>query len=200
MIDHDKDFGFLEFAGQRYHYSRAYAGMRNPGLGWKRVVYCVGAPLLPPFLYYRMAKNLSRAPRLRRAFVRSTPLIAAYSRDLGPRRGSRLRRRRRRQPAEGALMPGFVGIDATLWRNRRGYGRFARNAVAALVAADPTVRYRLYVDPRQRRSSPSRGRSCGACASSAARTSRQRTARAVASATWSASPGPSAPTRRTRFS
>jgi glycosyltransferase involved in cell wall biosynthesis len=44
-------------------------------------------------------------------------------------------------------MPGFVGIDATLWRNRRGYGRFARNAVAALVAADPTVRYRLYVDP-----------------------------------------------------
>jgi hypothetical protein len=52
--------------------------MRNPGLGWKRVVYCVGAPLLPPFLYYRMAKNLSRAPRLRRAFVRSTPLIAAY--------------------------------------------------------------------------------------------------------------------------
>jgi len=44
-------------------------------------------------------------------------------------------------------MPGFVGIDATLWRNRRGYGRFARNAVEALVAADPTVRYRLYVDP-----------------------------------------------------
>ena len=22
-------------------------------------------------------------------------------------------------------MPGFVGVDATLWRNRRGYGRFA---------------------------------------------------------------------------
>ncbi len=44
-------------------------------------------------------------------------------------------------------MPGFVGIDATLWRNRRGYGRFARNAIAALVAADPTVRYRLYADP-----------------------------------------------------
>ena len=78
VIDHDKDFGFLEFAGQRYYYSRAYAGMRNPGLGWKRVVYCVGAPLLPPFLYYRMAKNLSRAPQLRRPFVRSTPLIAVY--------------------------------------------------------------------------------------------------------------------------
>jgi alpha-1,3-rhamnosyl/mannosyltransferase len=44
-------------------------------------------------------------------------------------------------------MPGFVGIDATLWRNRRGYGRFARNAVSALVAADPDVHYRLYVDP-----------------------------------------------------
>ena len=44
-------------------------------------------------------------------------------------------------------MPGFVGVDATLWRNRRGYGRFARNAVTALVAADPGVHYRLYVDP-----------------------------------------------------
>jgi alpha-1,3-rhamnosyl/mannosyltransferase len=43
-------------------------------------------------------------------------------------------------------MPGFVGVDATLWRNRRGYGRFARNAVAALVAGDPQVEYRLYAD------------------------------------------------------
>ena len=43
-------------------------------------------------------------------------------------------------------MAALVGVDATLWLNRRGYGRFARNAVASLVAADPGHRYRLYVD------------------------------------------------------
>lgn len=78
VIDHDKDFGFLEFAGQRYHYSRAYAGMRNAGLGWKRVVYCLGAPLLPLFLYRRMSKSLDRAPELERTFMRATPLILVY--------------------------------------------------------------------------------------------------------------------------
>lgn len=39
-----------------------------------------------------------------------------------------------------------VGIDATVVRNRRGYGRFARNALPALLAADPGTRYVLYVD------------------------------------------------------
>lgn len=78
VIDHDKDFGFVEFAGQRYHYSRAHAGMRNPELGWKRVVYFVGSPLLVPLLYARTARNVRRAPALRRAFRRATPLILVY--------------------------------------------------------------------------------------------------------------------------
>ena len=33
VIDHAKDFGFREFASQRYHYSRSYAGTRNYELG-----------------------------------------------------------------------------------------------------------------------------------------------------------------------
>ena len=37
VIDHAKDFGFREFTSQRYHYSRSYAGMRNPDLGPRRV-------------------------------------------------------------------------------------------------------------------------------------------------------------------
>ena len=79
VIDHDKDFGFVEFAGQRYHYSRAHAGMRNRVLGPKRAVYCLGSPLLPPLLFYRIAGNVSRAaPKLRRAFWRSAPLVAVY--------------------------------------------------------------------------------------------------------------------------
>jgi glycosyltransferase involved in cell wall biosynthesis len=39
-----------------------------------------------------------------------------------------------------------VGIDATSWTNRRGYGRFARNAVTRLVEIDQDTRYVLYTD------------------------------------------------------
>jgi len=39
-----------------------------------------------------------------------------------------------------------VGVDATSWVNRRGYGRFARNAVGRLIELDPDATYLLYVD------------------------------------------------------
>jgi glycosyltransferase involved in cell wall biosynthesis len=39
-----------------------------------------------------------------------------------------------------------VGVDATSWVNRRGYGRFVRNAVRRLVQLDGDATYVLYVD------------------------------------------------------
>jgi glycosyltransferase involved in cell wall biosynthesis len=39
-----------------------------------------------------------------------------------------------------------VGVDATGWTNRRGYGRFTRNAVTALVALDTDATYALVSD------------------------------------------------------
>lgn len=39
-----------------------------------------------------------------------------------------------------------IGIDATSWPNRRGYGRFVRNAVSRLVALDPSNSYVLHID------------------------------------------------------
>ncbi len=39
-----------------------------------------------------------------------------------------------------------VGVDATSWDNRRGYGRFARNAVGRLVELDRDTTYVLCVD------------------------------------------------------
>lgn len=39
-----------------------------------------------------------------------------------------------------------VGVDATSWDNRRGYGRFGRAAVTALAAHDSGTDYVLYVD------------------------------------------------------
>lgn len=44
------------------------------------------------------------------------------------------------------MKPMRVGVDATSWVNRRGYGRFARNAVRRLVELDPETHYVLYID------------------------------------------------------
>ena len=43
-----------------------------------------------------------------------------------------------------------VGVDATSWANRRGYGRFARNVVASLVAAGEDE-YMLFTDEQTAR-------------------------------------------------
>jgi glycosyltransferase involved in cell wall biosynthesis len=39
-----------------------------------------------------------------------------------------------------------IGIDGTSWTNRRGFGRFTRNAVGALVELHPESEYTLYVE------------------------------------------------------
>lgn len=39
-----------------------------------------------------------------------------------------------------------VGVDATSWVNRRGYGRFTRNSVRALVERDRGSTYVMYID------------------------------------------------------
>ncbi|HST25211.1 MAG TPA: glycosyltransferase family 1 protein [Gaiellaceae bacterium] len=39
-----------------------------------------------------------------------------------------------------------IGVDATSWGNRRGYGRFARNAIDRLVKLDPETTYVLVID------------------------------------------------------
>ena len=60
VVEHDKDFDLGEFLSQRYHYSRSYAGMRNPELGRRRPLYALATPLLVPLLYYRMGATCSR--------------------------------------------------------------------------------------------------------------------------------------------
>ena len=78
VVEHDKDFDLGEFVSQRYHYSRSFAGMRNPELGARQFLYALGTPLLVPLLYWRMARNvLSRGSR-RREFLLATPLVLLY--------------------------------------------------------------------------------------------------------------------------
>jgi hypothetical protein len=77
-IEHAKDFGLREFLSQRWHYSRSHAGMRNPELGVKRVVYVLGSPLLVPLLSWRITRNVFGKRRHRREFVRSAPLVLLF--------------------------------------------------------------------------------------------------------------------------
>jgi hypothetical protein len=79
VLEHDKDFELGEFLSQRWHYSRSYAGMRNETLGRRRWLYALGAPFLPPLLYWRMARNVLGRDRLRREFALATPLIFVYT-------------------------------------------------------------------------------------------------------------------------
>ena len=133
VVEHDKDFDLGEFLSQRYHYSRSYAGMRNSTLGPKRLLYALGAPLLPPLLYCRIARNVFARRGYGRQFLLATPLVLAYTVT------GRSERRSATSPAAATACSRCgrvkVGVDATSWMNRRGYGRFARNAVGRLVAA-----------------------------------------------------------------
>ncbi len=44
----------------------------------------------------------------------------------------------------------LVGVDATCWANERGYGRFTRELLTAMVAQAPHWRFRCFVDARAR--------------------------------------------------
>jgi GT2 family glycosyltransferase len=78
VVEHDKGFELGEFLSQRYHYSRSYAGMRNPDLGARRLLYALGTPLLLPLLYWRIARNVFARRRARKEFLLATPLVLTY--------------------------------------------------------------------------------------------------------------------------
>ena len=68
-----------EYAGQRYLYSRAYAGMRAAGQGSARsLALGLGALLLPPVLLFRIVKNGWGASVSRTDLVMSLPLLTLF--------------------------------------------------------------------------------------------------------------------------
>lgn len=78
VIDHAKDFGFREFASQRYHYARSYAGERRATLGAKRFAYAAGSVLLPFVLIRRIVRNVRASDEDPRRFRTALPLIGVY--------------------------------------------------------------------------------------------------------------------------
>ena len=78
-IEHAKDFGFREFASQRYHYSRSYAGRQGELLGRRRWLYALGSPLLVPLVLSRIVRNVRARPGYGPVFRRAAPLVLVYS-------------------------------------------------------------------------------------------------------------------------
>ena len=69
----------LEYAGQRYLYSRAYAGMRTAANGLPaKLVYSLGACALPPVLLMRVLRSAWRRAETRRDVALSLPLLALF--------------------------------------------------------------------------------------------------------------------------
>jgi len=79
VVFHKKEFGFGYFASQRYHYSRAYAGMRTQGasLG-KRLAWMAATPLLPALLLARITRNVLRKKRYLGKFAAAQPYLWAF--------------------------------------------------------------------------------------------------------------------------
>jgi hypothetical protein len=76
VVGHKKHFTVTEYAGQRFLYSRSYAGARVRGAGpLRRAAYGVAAFLLPPLLLRRIVGNIRRAGRPAGERWRALPLL-----------------------------------------------------------------------------------------------------------------------------
>lgn len=77
IVHHRGPFEFGYYLGQRYWFSRAFAGARAQSMPWpKRLAYLVLAPVVPLLLLARMAARVGRRRCRVPQFVMSLPLLA----------------------------------------------------------------------------------------------------------------------------
>ena len=84
VVFHKKEFGFLYFLAQRFHYSRSFVGMRAARLSTaKRMFYVFASPLLPPLMMWRIIRSVLRKKRRYKEFLLSLPLLATFMVSYG---------------------------------------------------------------------------------------------------------------------
>ncbi len=80
VIYHRKNFTFRGFMSERYYYARSFAGRRVAGAPVvKRLLFTLGAPLLPPLLLARIVIRAWRKGRHRRELLLSLPYIVLFT-------------------------------------------------------------------------------------------------------------------------
>ncbi len=79
VVSHKKEFGFLYFLSQRFHYSRSFAAMRKrKSSAARQIIYLLYTPVLPFHLIWRIARNVQRKRRNRKEFFLSLPLLLIF--------------------------------------------------------------------------------------------------------------------------
>lgn len=80
LVEHKMHYeSALEYAGQRFLYSRAFAGMRMREAGAaRRIFYGVASLALPPILLARIVKNGWAAPEVRTDLLKSAPFLILF--------------------------------------------------------------------------------------------------------------------------
>lgn len=79
MMRHRRPFDFGYFCGQRFHFCRSFAQMRNQGMSIaKRLFYGAASVLLPPLLWWRGLSTLRRKGRYLGRYLLLSPLIGIY--------------------------------------------------------------------------------------------------------------------------
>lgn len=78
-IDHKKEFDFLYFMQQRFHYSRSFAAMRRRRSNALQQILCLAyTPVLPIHQSWRIIRNVMSKKRHRKELLLSFPILAMF--------------------------------------------------------------------------------------------------------------------------
>ncbi len=79
IVRKKKEFTFLYFLSQRFHYSRSFAGMRSSRMSpLRRILAAMLSPALPLIMTWRIAQQVLRKKRYVKEFVLSLPLLTIF--------------------------------------------------------------------------------------------------------------------------
>jgi hypothetical protein len=79
VVGHKMHYRIRDYVGQRYLYSRAYAGIRRSTMApARRAVSALGALALPPLLFARIVGRVRASRRHQAELVRSLPLLLLF--------------------------------------------------------------------------------------------------------------------------
>lgn len=79
VVGHKKEFGFLYFLAQRFHYSRSFAAMRRRKSTFaEQILYIFYTPFLPFHQIWKIFQNVQCKNRNYREFFLSLPLLLLF--------------------------------------------------------------------------------------------------------------------------
>jgi len=79
VAQHKKEFGYVYFLSQRFHYSRSFAAMRRTRISTaRRLYYVLSTPLLPGLVMWRIGQQVFRKKRHYKEFLLALPLLLTF--------------------------------------------------------------------------------------------------------------------------